>query len=223
MQRTPEPELMDSPEQVQAYAAADFSESNQLFADAVLNAVNHHKANVLDLGCGPADIGLRLLSARPGWRMMGVDAGDNMLAAARTTFANRPEAERMDLVLARLPFDAVPGHESTAFDAILSNSLVHHLPDPMSLWHSLRMLAQPGTWIQVMDLMRPRSEDEAKRLLADHAGSASPVLQADFYNSLKAAWRVDEIQQQLADAGLSELSVTPVSNRHWMVCGQRIA
>jgi SAM-dependent methyltransferase len=223
MQRTPEPELMDSPEQVAAYAAADFSEPNQRFADTVLNDVTHSHAKALDLGCGPGDICLRLLSAKPNWHMVGVDAGANMLAAGRTTFADRPEADRMDWVLARLPFEAVPGHEAAAFDVILSNSLLHHLPDPMSLWHSVRTLARPGAWIQVMDLMRPNSEAEAEQLLQAHAGSASPVLQADFYNSLKAAWRVDEIQQQLAEAGLSELSVAPVSNRHWMVRGQRLA
>ena len=223
MQRVPEPELMDSHEQVQAYAAADFSEPNQRFADTLLSAVPEPEVTLLDLGCGPADICLLLLTERPRWRVVGVDAGTNMLAAARANFADRPEAKRIDLVLAHLPFVAVPGHEETHFEVIASNSLLHHLSDPMSLWHAIAALAQPGTHIQVMDLMRPDSEAQAKQLLKDHAGSASPVLQADFYNSLKAAWRVDEVRQQLAAAGLTELSVQAVSNRHWMVSGQRAA
>lgn len=223
MHRVPEPELMDSREQVDAYAAADFSEPNQRFATTLLSAVTEAEAMVLDLGCGPADICLLLLAARPQWRVVGVDAGANMLAAARANFANRPEAERMELVLAHLPFAAVPGHEHSHFDVISSNSLLHHLSDPMSLWQAIAAIAQPGTHIQVMDLMRPDTEAQAKQLLKDHAGSASPVLQADFYNSLKAAWRVEEVQEQLAAAGLSELSVDAVSNRHWMVSGQRAA
>ena len=223
MQRVPEPELMDSPEQVHAYAAADFSEPNQRFADTLLSAVCQPEATVLDLGCGPADICLLMLAARPHWRVVGVDAGANMLAAARATFAHRPEAERIDLVLAHLPFAAVPGYEDTAFDVITSNSLLHHLSDPMGLWQAIAALAQPGTHIQVMDLMRPDSEAEAQQLLNDHAGSASPVLQADFYNSLKAAWRIEEVREQLFQAGLSELHVSAVSNRHWMVSGQRSA
>lgn len=218
MERQPEPELMDSPEQVQAYADADFSEANQLFTEALLATFTATEAQLLDLGCGPADICLRLLSAQAQWRITGVDAGPNMLAAAKRHFAGQAEAERFTPVLARLPLQA--GDLGTeAFDAILSNSLLHHLPDPMSLWHSIDRLAKVGTYVQVMDLMRPDSDAEAKALVAAHAGSASPVLQTDFYNSLKAAWRVEEIRQQLEQAGLRGLQLAPVSNRHWMVSG----
>ena len=38
MERKPEPELMDSEEQTQAYAEADFEESNALFTRALLDA-----------------------------------------------------------------------------------------------------------------------------------------------------------------------------------------
>jgi hypothetical protein len=45
------------------------------------------------------------------------------------------------------------------------------------------------------------------------------VLQADFRNSLLAAYRVDEVEQQLACAGLGRLDVATISDRHLFVAG----
>ena len=61
MKRKPEPELMDSEEQTQAYAEADFEESNALFTRALLDAFQDlpGTGNLADLGCGPADICIR--------------------------------------------------------------------------------------------------------------------------------------------------------------------
>ena len=64
MQRILEPELMDDIEQARAYAEADFDESNTLFVDLFLQ---HHpdwsaEGTMLDLGCGPGDIAIRLAS-----------------------------------------------------------------------------------------------------------------------------------------------------------------
>jgi predicted small lipoprotein YifL len=40
MKRVPEPELMDSAAQVDAYAAADFTEGNQAFADRAVDGLD---------------------------------------------------------------------------------------------------------------------------------------------------------------------------------------
>src|SRR6056297_3082883 len=83
--RTPEPELMDAVAQVDAYASADFSASNQWFVDQLLESFKPRpeQGNLVDLGCGPGDICIRLARAFPKWRITGVDAGANMLASAR--------------------------------------------------------------------------------------------------------------------------------------------
>ena len=61
MERVLEPEIMDDPEQVQAYAKADFQEENQGFVDHFLRLYDDlDGAHVLDLGCGPGDIAIRL-------------------------------------------------------------------------------------------------------------------------------------------------------------------
>ena len=43
------------------------------------------------------------------------------------------------------------------------------------------------------------------------------VLRRDFYNSLLAAYRPEEVREQLDRAGLKRLRVEAVSDRHWLV------
>jgi len=216
--RTPEPELMDSPAQVAAYAGADFADSNQQFVDHLSRRFvpRPERGRLIDLGCGPGDICIRLARAMPQWRIEGADAGANMLVNAGRAVANAGLADRVALRLARLPDPAL---ERAAFDCVVSNSLLHHLPDPAILWSAIRDLAAPGAWIQVMDLCRPDSASQAAELVELHAADEPEVLRIDFSNSLHAAWRVGEVRAQLARAGL-DLVCRQVSDRHWLVDGR---
>jgi putative heme-binding domain-containing protein len=60
MLRTLEPEIMDDGEQSLAYANANFSTSNQWFVDHLLADYPEALHNVVDIGCGPCDVMLRL-------------------------------------------------------------------------------------------------------------------------------------------------------------------
>lgn len=216
MQRIPEPELMDEPAQARAYAEADFSEPNRLFADAVIEALaGRHRGTMIDLGCGPGDICLRLARALPEWRITALDAGPNMLALAREALTRAGLSGRIELVQARLP----DGRPEGRFDAVVSNSLLHHLPDPMTLWLSVAELAAPGAYVQVMDLQRPVSVEHARRIVDEHAADAPDILREDFYNSLLAAWTPAAVREQLSAAGLAGLRLSCPSERHWMASG----
>jgi hypothetical protein len=46
------------------------------------------------------------------------------------------------------------------------------------------------------------------------------VLRRDFRNSLAAAFTLEEIRQQIENAGLAHLAVRAVSNRHLAVSGR---
>jgi len=217
MQRTPEPELMDAPEQALAYAQADFSESNQRFVDDFVRlAAGQTSGRLIDLGCGPGDICLRLAHALPDWTIIGLDAGPNMLAQARAALAGMLDSDRVELVLQQLPCE-LPGKP---LDAIVSNSLLHHLPDPMSLWQTIAEQAETGCLIQIMDLHRPESVDQARRIVERHAAGAPAILAEDFYNSLLAAYTVDEVAEQCRQSGLTGLSVNRSSDRHWLLQGR---
>jgi ubiquinone/menaquinone biosynthesis C-methylase UbiE len=218
MERRPEPELMDSEAQTLAYAEADFSESNSLFTEHFLAAFPELPGSglMIDLGCGPADICIRLAKRLPGWRIIGLDAGENMLRRAAAAVQGSGLEAIIELRHCRLPQPELGQHR---YDAVISNSLLHHLPEPMTLWNSVRQLARPGAPVMVMDLERPGSEPRAQELVDAYAADAPPILREDFYNSLLAAYTSDEIRQQLGQAGLEGFQVQRPSDRHWLVFG----
>jgi ubiquinone/menaquinone biosynthesis C-methylase UbiE len=215
MERIPEPELMDDEQQSIAYAQADFSTSNQLFVDSLVHDFPDHLGTVVDIGCGPADVVIRLAKAVPGARITAIDGSAAMLALARTAVAEAGVGERLSLLQARIPG---PPPASQSFDAVLSKDLLHHLPDPMVLWREAKRLGRPGAAIYVMDLVRPASEEAARAMVKEGAGSEHPILQRDFYQSLLAAFTMDDVRAQVAAAGL-DLTVGPIGVRHMLIKG----
>jgi len=217
MKRIPEPELMDAPAQARAYAEADFSEPNALFVEHFLEFIGDKETcSLIDLGCGPGDICIRFARARSGWTVVGLDAGPNMLALAESAVAAAGLESSIELVLAQLPHELPAGH----FDAVVSNSLLHHLPDPQSLWMSIGELADPGCFVQVMDLKRPDSLPAVNEIVSEYAYDAPDVLRQDFHNSLCAAYTVEEVRAQMEQAGLEGLTITTPTDRHWLVQGR---
>jgi len=221
MQRVPEPELMDDQAQAAAYAAADFSEAHSRIIAAFESLFPRFCASgrVLDLGCGPGDIGFRFAARYPACRVLGVDGAAAMLAHARRRKAGEAQlGRRVDFLEGLLPGAAIP---AVPYAAIISNSLLHHLHDPDVLWQTVAAHAQPGTCIFVADLMRPPNSAMARQLVDRHAAGEPGVLRRDFYHSLCAAFEPAEVEAQLRAAGLPELAVDIISDRHLVVHGQR--
>ena len=220
MRRIPEPELMAEDDQAQAYAAADFSEAHQfyvtLFAETFPKRPS--KASVLDLGCGPADVTIRFARANPGYVFHAVDGSAAMLSHAKKALESQGALKkRIKLIEGYVPGAAIPRKN---YDVILSNNFLHHLHDPGVLWQTVRACAKPGTLVFVTDLFRPGSRAEARALVRKYSGSESPILRRDFYNSLLAAFIPNETEEQLVEAGLRELRVKVISDRHLMVFGK---
>jgi SAM-dependent methyltransferase len=219
MDRTPEPELMTAAEQVVAYAGADFSAPHDQFVALLRERLTDLPATgfAADLGCGPCDISIRFARAYAGWTIDAVDGSQAMLDAA----VPHLERARLSLRIARhrllLPCDA-PGKRR--YDLVLSNSLLHHLADPSVLWATVKSWTRPGGTVFVMDLLRPPSRDAARKLVDEHAGGEPDVLRTDFYNSLLAAYRPDEVRSQLRAAGLGNVALEVVSDRHWIAWGR---
>jgi len=209
---------MEAAAQARAYAGADFTEPNERFCRLLRTQLHPlpEDARVVDIGCGPADIPCRLAEEFPGWHITATDGSAAMLAEARRNVTQRNLAARLRLVLGRIPEVDLGGE----FDLILSNSLLHHLPDPAVLWTTVTALAGPGAGVAVMDLSRPDSPAEADRIVSLHSGGEPEVLRRDFFNSLLAAFTVTEVREQLARQGLEGLSVEMVSDRHLFVWGR---
>ena len=217
MKRIPEPELMDEPEQARAYAGADFSEPHQAFVERFAQCFPRHRPRrVLDLGCGAADITIRFARAYPGCDLTGVDGAPAMLALAREAITRVELDHRVHLREVRLPDKTLVQH---AFDTLISNSLLHHLADPQVLWRTLKDCTAPGAALFMMDLRRPDTREQAGRLVQEYSGNEPEVLRRDFFNSLLAAYRPEEIAAQLARVNLSCLQVEAVGDRHVVVYG----
>lgn len=218
MKRRPEPELMDSAEQTIAYAEADFNESNSLFTQQFEENFPGLAASgrMADLGCGPGDIAIRMARAFPGWNVTGLDAGENMLRRAQERLGTEDIGARVNFQHCYLPDDSL---DEGAWNALISNSLLHHLPDPLALWNSIARMGAPGAAVQVMDLARPEKEEHAQHLVDVYADGAPDILREDFYNSLLAAYTCEEVSAQLRRAGLDSLKIENASDRHWIVSG----
>ncbi len=218
MERIPEPELMDDPEQALAYARADFSEPHQFFIDCFRRVFPQLKVEgiVLDLGCGPADVTIRFADAWPDCLVHGLDGADAMLEQGRQRLRELYCRTRIELFQVQLPRERAP---LSRYDVIISNSLLHHLHDPAVMWNTVKQYARPGAPVFVMDLQRPEDQQQARHLVQQYAAKEAPVLQRDFYHSLCAAFTPEEVAQQLQQAGLDQLAVESVSDRHLIVHG----
>ena len=107
-----------------------------------------------------------------------------------------------------------------AYDAVVSNSLLHHLHDPGVFWRAVREAGAPGAAVLVMDLFRPESAAAAQAIVDQYAAGEPDVLRQDFFASLCAAFEPDEIRGQLRAHGLDDLRVRTVSDRHLLVTGR---
>ncbi|MGD2062614.1 MAG: class I SAM-dependent methyltransferase [Nitrospirota bacterium] len=219
MDRIPEPELMLDEDQARAYAAADFAEPHARLIELLQERLSDlpDQGWALDLGCGAADIAIRFVRAFPGWRVDGIDGSPAMLRFGHEAVAAARLGDRVALREGYLPGGAVPGD---AYDLVFSNSLLHHLADPAVLWASLRRWAGDNARVFVQDLLRPEGRAQAERLVDLYAAGEPEVLRRDFFNSLLAAYRIVEVEQQLVQADLGHLSVEQVSDRHWIVWGR---
>lgn len=213
MQRIPEPELMSDEDQAIAYANADFEEPHNHFISRLKNSVADvipESGLAMDLGCGAADISIRFAKVFRNYRIDALDGSNAMLAEGVKAVNESGLSKRINLIEAYLE-EATLTHKK--YDVIFSNSLLHHLHEPMLLWNCIKNAkGQPSVFI--MDLMRPDSEEKVEWMVKEYAAGEPEILQRDFFNSLKAAFTPDEVKQQLNDAGLDNFEISVVSDRH---------
>ena len=218
MQRLPEPELMNDPEQVLAYSQADFAEAHQsiinnfcqIFPD--IEPLN----TVLDLGCGSGDVTVRFAQQYTNCHIDAVDGSHEMLKQAEMLIAKYSLTQRITLHLQQLPKCIF---ENKTFDAIISNSLLHHLHAPQHLWSTIKQFATTDTAIYVCDLFRPATTQVAQQLVDQYANNEPEILRRDFYNSLLAAFTPDEVRAQIKNTELDGLQIDKLSDRHMLIYG----
>lgn len=211
IERALEPEVMDDPAESQAYDEMDHAEVNRLFVSDLL-AAGELGEEVLDLGTGTARIPIELCQRSEDCRVVASDAAVSMLEIAKINVAIEGVEHR---ILLHHGDSKELEFEDTMFDTVMSNSLIHHLPEPsVAIGEMLRVL-RPGGLLFVRDLMRPDTMEEVEALVGQYAAEETAESQQLFRQSLIAALRLEEIQSLVESHGLASDSVVASSDRHW--------
>lgn len=215
--RVLEPEVMDSAEEARDYDAMDHAAVNRLFVADFLACWDRHNP-ILDLGTGTAQIPIELARQAPEAQIVGVDLAEHMLRVSednvrRAGLTARIRLERGDAK--RLP------HPAGAFAAGISNSIVHHIPEPAAALAELLRVVRPGGAIFVRDLLRPPDLAMLQRLVQTYAADANHHQRQMFADSLHAALTLAEVQDLVAGLGYDRQQVRQTSDRHWTWATQR--
>jgi len=168
--------------------------------------------DILDLGTGTALIPIEFCQKFADCRVMAADAAVSMLDLARynlevNNLTNRIELAHVDAKL--LPFgDAM-------FDVVMSNSIIHHIPEPIHVLREAVRVTKPGGLLFFRDLLRPDTLDDLNHLVATYTTGANDHQQRMFAESLHAALSLAEIRALIASLGFDPNGVNETSDRHW--------
>jgi ubiquinone/menaquinone biosynthesis C-methylase UbiE len=221
-----EPEVMDTPEEARDYDAMDHAAVNAAFcADLLALAAERAgtalEGEVLDVGTGTALIPIELCERAERVSVLAIDLAEHMLALGRENVARAGLAARIRLE--KLDAKALP-FDDGAFAATISNSIVHHIPEPAAVFASMWRVTRPGGLLFVRDLHRPADTGELDRLVALHGGErpAEAARLASFEHqralfraSLAASLRVDEVAALVRPFGIPASAIRLTSDRHW--------
>ena len=218
-----EPEVMDSEQDAREYDEMNNSSANTLFVDDLLKfAQSIHDqqdpdqvfelGDVLDLGTGTALIPVELCRRHEDCRVMAVDLAASMLDLAVYNLEANSLSDRITLAQA----DAKKlGFEDSMFDVAMSNSIIHHIADPLgSLEEMVRVTDAEGI-LFVRDLMRPDDLETLESLVETYTAEESEYVRKFYRDSLHAALTLEEIRAMVSRLGLDPQTVQATSDRHW--------
>ena len=211
MERIPEPEVMDNWEEAREYDAMDFTQVNQEFTELAIE-LGPETGLILDAGTGTARIPILIAQRRSQWQITGIDLSANML------FIGNQNVEQAGLEqqikLEQIDSKQLPYPDAT-FDMVISNSIVHHLTNPLLFFQEIQRLLKPQGGIFLRDLTRPSSETELNSLVEQYAGDCNEHQKKLFRDSLNAAYTLDEIINFIESVGLENMRIYQSSDRHW--------
>jgi len=212
LDRVLEPEVMDSEADARDYDEMDHSAVNAKFAADFLSAWPKPAGVVLDVGTGTAQIPIELCRQAEGFRVLAVDAAAHMLKLARSNIEKSGFADRIAVELA----DAKKSnHAEQSFDAVISNSIVHHIPFPFSVLAEMVRVCKLGGRLLARDLARPADLPKLRSLVDTYAAGANEHQRQLFADSLHSALTLEEVRNLVGRLGYAPESVAMTSDRHW--------
>jgi ubiquinone/menaquinone biosynthesis C-methylase UbiE len=216
LSRVLEPEVMDSADDASDYNAMDHGDVNRLFVADFLDAGRQAglapDAELLDIGTGTALIPIELCAQNVHARVTAIDLAEHMLRLAHENIA-RHGLEKQ-IVLQRVDAKRLPFAEGR-FSAVISNSIVHHIPEPRAMLAEALRVVKPGGLVFIRDLSRPYDDEQVRRLVDMYVAGCNEHQRQLFEDSLRAALDVDEIRSMVVEIGFDTQCVRATSDRHW--------
>ncbi|MCS6959831.1 MAG: class I SAM-dependent methyltransferase [Pseudanabaenaceae cyanobacterium SKYGB_i_bin29] len=214
VQRILEPEVMDSPQAAIEYDRMDFTAVNTDFARTALQL--GARGHILDIGTGTARIPIILCQFANDSTMhiTAIDLAQSMLDLAKINVTAAQLEHQITLELAdakQLPY------ADHTFDVVISNSIVHHLPDPRPFFREALRVLKPGGGILIRDLMRPKTIEELEQIVDTIGAGYNPDQRQLFYDSLHAAFTLEEVETMLVECQWPGVEVYASSDRHWTI------
>lgn len=216
--RVLETEAMDTPAEAVDYDSMDHGEVNRVFVADLLDA-GPKPGLVLDLGTGTAQIPIELCGQSPQSRVRAVDLAHHMLKVGRENVRKAGLADRITVQRAdakRLPY------RNEAFSTVISNSIVHHVPEPREVLEEAWRVLAPGGLAFFRDLFRPPDEAMIRRLVDTYASEANDHQRQMFADSFRASLTVEEVRRLVAGLGSPPDSVRATTDRHWTWVARKV-
>jgi SAM-dependent methyltransferase len=103
-------------------------------------------------------------------------------------------------------------------DAVVSNSLMHHLAKPQAAFERALEVVRNGGLLFHRDLVRPESLAELTALVERYVPAEQSVERKLLADSLHAALTLEEVRALVGALEFAKESVQRTSDRHWTWC-----
>lgn len=194
--------VVDDPEENELSLSDDVSEKLQSLP----------LGDVLDVGTGTALIPVELCHRNQNCRVMATDMATSMLNLAVYHLERAGLRDRITLTQIDAKKMPYPDH---FFDVVMSNSIVHHIPEPSTVLNEIHRVLRPGGILFLRDLFRPHDLETLNQLVATYAGQETDYSRKLFFDSLHASLTVAEMQAMVQELGYPAETVKATSDRHW--------
>jgi len=217
LDRILEPEVMDTAEEARDYDAMDHGAVNSAFAGEFLS-IWPSRNPILDVGTGTAQIPIAIARQSAAAEIVAIDLADHMLALARRNVAAAGLADRIRIEKADAKGFMYPDE---FFGAVISNSIIHHIPDPALCFTEMHRVCARGGLVFVRDLLRPPDLATLNHLVDAYAAGANDHQRKMFSDSLHAALTLSDVRDFVMSLGYDPNTVKQSSDRHWTWCALR--
>lgn len=206
LDRVPEPDLiMQEPAQLAAFVESGREDGalafTHFFHALQITPLIQPGDHVLDLACGPANQLAQIAVLNPQARFTGLDASPNMLQLARGTLAHSG-VRNVQLVSGDMSH--LRDFEDASMDGVISTMSLHHLPDLAALQATVREIGRvlrPGGAVYLVDFGRFKRVSTQRFFSLDRRSYQSEQFTRDYFNSLRAAFSLEELSHAVAQLG----------------------